>query len=113
MSLAERKVLVIVFLYAFGFIFRDNWSSFLGVSNFVKDSTVAFFAAVILFSLYSGRKNKEGRVERLLEWEDAKDIPWAIAMLIGGGLAIASAFKSSGLFEWINANLILNGIPVF
>ena len=67
MSLAERKVLVIVILYAFGFIFRDNWSSFLGVSNFVKDSTVAFLAAVVLFSLSSGRKNKEGRVERLLE----------------------------------------------
>ena len=113
MSLAERKVLVIVILYAFGFIFRDNWSSFLGVSNFVKDSTVAFFAAIVLFSLSSGRKNKEGTNERLLEWEDAKDIPWAIAMLIGGGLAIASAFKSSGLVEWIGANLILNDIPVF
>ena len=58
MSLAERKVLVIVISYAFGFIFRDKWSSFLGVSNFVKDSTVAFFAAVVLFSLSSGRKNK-------------------------------------------------------
>ena len=49
----------------------------------------------------------------MLEWEDAKDIPWAIAMLIGGGLAIASAFKSSGLVEWIGANLILNDIPIF
>ena len=110
MSLAERKVLVIVILYAFGFIFRHSWSSFLGVSNFV---TVAFFAAVVLFSLSSGRKNKKGRIERLLEWEDAKDIPWAIAMLIGGGLAIASAFKSYGLVEWIGANLILKDIPVF
>ena len=83
------------------------------MNNFVKDSTVAFFADVVLFSLSIGRKNKEGRIERLLEWEDAEDIPWAIAILIGGGLIIASAFKSSGLVEWINANLILNGIPVF
>ena len=35
MSLAERKVLVVVILYALGFIFRDNWSTFLGVSGFV------------------------------------------------------------------------------
>ena len=112
MSLAEKKVLIVVLLYAFGFIFRDNWSSFLGVSGFVKDSTVAFFAAIALFSLSSGRTNKDGEVERLLEWKDAQDIPWAIGMLIGGGLAIASAFKSSGLVEWIGENLILNDIPI-
>ena len=28
-------------------------------------------------------------------------IPWGIAMLIGGGLAIASSFKSTGLVVWI------------
>ena len=112
MSLAEKKVLIVVLLYAFGFIFRDNWSSFLGVSGFVKDSTVAFFAAIALFSLSSGRTNKDGEVERLLEWKDAQHIPWAIGMLIGGGLAIASAFKSSGLVEWIGENLILNDIPI-
>ena len=110
-SLAEKKVLVIVIFYALGFIFRGWWSSLLGVDGFVKDSTVAFFAALALFSISSGRKNENGQSERLLEWEDAKDIPWAIAMLIGGGLAIASAFKSSGLVEWIGQNLILDGVP--
>ena len=95
-----------------GFIFRDWWSTILGVNGFVKDSTVAFLAAVALFSLPSGRINKDGAEERLLEWEDAKEIPWAIAMLIGGGLAIASAFKSSGLVEWIGQNLLLDGIPI-
>ena len=74
---------------------------------------MAFFAAVVFFSLSSGRKNKEGRVERLLEWKDATDIPCAIVILIGGGLTIASAFKSSFLVEWIGANLILHDIPVF
>ena len=33
-------------------------------------------------------------------------------MLIGGGLAIASTFKSSGLVEWIGKNLVLNDIPI-
>ena len=61
MSLAERKVLVIVIIYAFGLIFRDNWSSFLGVSNFVKDSTVAF--SLLSFSLVHLADVKIRRVE--------------------------------------------------
>ena len=109
-SLAEKKVLVVVVFYALGFIFRGWWSSLLGVEGFVKDSTVAFFAAIVLFSLSSGQKNKDGKDKRLLEWKDAQEIPWAIAMLIGGGLAIASAFKSSGLVEWIGQNLVLDGV---
>ena len=110
-SSAEKKVLIIVIVYAMGFIFRDWWSTLLGVSGFVKDSTVAFFAAVALFSVSSGRVNSDGRKLRLLEWKDAQDIPWAIALLIGGGLAIASAFKNSGLVQWIGESLVLDGIP--
>ena len=45
MSLAEKKVLLVVTFYALGFIFKDNWATLLGVNKFVKDSTVAFFAA--------------------------------------------------------------------
>ena len=111
MSKAEQKVLAIVILYAFGFIFRSQWSSFLGVSGFVKDSTVAFLATLALFSIASGRKNNRGESLRLLEWEDAKTIPWGIAMLIGGGLAIASSFKHSGLITWIGQTLNIEDIP--
>ena len=111
MSKAEQKVLAIVILYALGFIFRSQWSSFLGVSGFVKDSTVAFLATLALFSIASGRKNNRGESFRLLEWEDAKTIPWGIAMLIGGGLAIASSFKHSGLITWIGQTLNIEDIP--
>ena len=34
-------------------------------------------------------------------------------MLIGGGLAIASSFKSSGLVTWIGDAIELRGIPIF
>ena len=113
MSVAEKKVSVIVLLYALGFIFRNSWSSFLGVEGFTKDSTVAFIAALILFTLPSGRLNNQGKETRLLEWEDAKTVPWGIAVLIGGGLAIASSFKSSGLVRWIGESLDLTGISIF
>ena len=113
MSPAEKKVAVIIVFYALGFIFRNWWSEFLGVSGFVKDSTVAVLAAIILFALPNGKINKKGKQVRLLEWEDAKTIPWGIGMLIGGGLAIASSFKSSGLIEWVGATIDLEGISIF
>ena len=40
-------------------------------------------------------------------------MPWGIAVLIGGGLAIASSFKSSGLVQWIGESLDLTGISIF
>ena len=112
MSKAEKKVTIIIVLYAMGFIFRTWWSGMLGVDAFTKDSTVAFIAALVLFALPSGRKNKAGKETRLLEWQDAKEIPWGIAMMIGGGLAIASSFKSSGVVEWMGDSMDLGGVPV-
>ena len=113
MSLAEKKVSIVVFFYALGFIFRDWWSGLIGASGFAKDSTVALFAALLLFSISSGKKNNQGKTLRLLEWQDAKNVPWGIAMLIGGGLAIASSFRSSGLISWIGDNMNLDGVPIF
>ena len=95
-----------------GFIFRNWWSGILGVEAYVKDSTVAFLASIALFSLPSGRKNEDGKEIRLLEWQDAKEIPWALSMLIGGGLAIAASFRSSGLIKWIASTMSLEGIPI-
>ena len=70
-------------------------------------------AALLLFSISSGKKNKKGDSIKLLEWEDAKMVPWGIAMLIGGGLAIASSFQSSGLISWIGENINIDGVPIF
>ena len=112
MSSSEKKVAIIVIFYAMGFIFRKWWAGFLGVEALAKDSTVAFAAALLLFLIPSDRKNEEGRSVPLLSWDDAKEIPWGIAILIGGGLAIATAFKSSGLVKWIGETMNLEGIPI-
>ena len=112
MSAAEKKVAIIIILYALGFIFRNWWSTILGVEGYAKDSTVAFLASIALFSIPSGRKNEDVKKTLLLEWEDAKEIPWALSMLIGGGLAIASSFRASGLINWIASTMSLEGIPI-
>ena len=70
MSTAEKRVLIICIFYALGFVFRQKmdisfitimgWSDYLGVQSYVKDSTVAFFAALLLFLIPNGKINKDG-----------------------------------------------------
>jgi sodium-dependent dicarboxylate transporter 2/3/5 len=43
----------------------------------------------------------------LITWEEAVKIPWGILLLFGGGLAIATGFRESGLAEWIGSQLTL------
>ena len=38
---------------------------------------------------------------KLLDWKTAKDIPWDVLLLFGGGLALSGAFTASGLSNWI------------
>ena len=65
-------------------------------------------SSIVLFSMTNGKKIK---VEKnYFRVGRCKTIPWGIGMLIGGGLAIASSFKASGLIPWIENNLHLGGI---
>ena len=123
MSTAEKRVALIGIFYALGFIFRRNlmsgdlvipgWSDALGIAGYTKDATVAFLAAIALFIIPAGNTAADSDRRRLLEWKDAQSIPWGIPMLIGGGLAIAAAFRESGLVSWIGNSLDLSGISIF
>jgi sodium-dependent dicarboxylate transporter 2/3/5 len=42
-----------------------------------------------------------------MDWDTAKNLPWGIVLLFGGGLAIAKAFQESGLAAWFGENLTL------
>jgi len=66
----------------------------------VHDSTVAVGMAVLMFVL-PGERSADGQPQRLMNWETAQKLPWAILLLVGGGFAIASAFKETGLAEWV------------
>ena len=122
MSVAEKRVALIGVFYALGFIFRKTlvigdlvipgWSDALGIAAYTKDATVAFLAAIALFIIPTGISAANSDRRRLLEWKDAQSIPWGIPMLIGGGLAIAAAFRESGLVSWIGDSLDLSGISV-
>lgn len=109
-SQGEKRVIFVCLIAIFGWIFREDlilgnwvipgWSSWLGLTEYVHDSTVAIVAAMLLFMLPA---NKE---KRLLDWKSASQVPWGVAMIVGGGYAIAAGFESTGLADWLGHQLV-------
>ncbi len=117
MSPGEKRVMWIFLLTTFGWVFRDGfifdntvipgWSTLLGVKEYVEDSTVGMFGALLLFILPSGKDNK-----RLLDWKSASTVPWGVGVIVGGGYALATGFKSTGLADWLGGQLaFVSGFP--
>lgn len=114
----EKRVAFLFLLTALGWIFRKDitlgsyvlsgWGSILDISDYVHDSTVAMTAAVLTFVI------GDGNGKRLIEWNTAKNIPWGVAMFLGGGLALGLAFKTSGLASWLGNSLVIaSSLPDF
>lgn len=107
---AQRRVLTILGLTALLWITRKlpfglgGWSVWFHMP-LAQDATVALLAVVSLFLIPSGKMTETGDKERLLDWETARDIPWGILLLFGGGLTIAAAFSHSGLAQMIGSHL--------
>jgi sodium-dependent dicarboxylate transporter 2/3/5 len=93
---AQKRTLTIFGLAALAWITREipigGWSGILD-STEAGDMTVAIVAALVLFLIPDGA----GGGGRLLDWQTAMSIPWGVLILFGGGIAIATAFESSGL----------------
>ncbi|HXO85110.1 MAG TPA: DASS family sodium-coupled anion symporter [Gemmatimonadales bacterium] len=74
----------------------------------LSDAGIAIGAALVLFVFPSSLRERRFT----LDWESATRIPWGVLILFGGGLALADAFTSSGLAEWIGGRLEgLRGAP--
>ena len=83
-----------------------GWSQFVGGDQ-AKDAWVAILAVVAMHMIPNGKG------ETLLTWETAVKIPWGVLILYGGGIAIATAFKQSGLTALIGDSLgFLASVPV-
>ncbi|MGB1032311.1 MAG: SLC13 family permease, partial [Flavobacteriales bacterium] len=99
LSAPQFKVLMIFSGTAALWIFRSSINSALG--SHLDDTIISIAAGVLLFVIPSGKTNEEGRVETLLEWKQTQKLPWGILLLFGGGMALAAAFKSSGLINYL------------
>ncbi|MCF8379315.1 MAG: SLC13 family permease [Bacteroidales bacterium] len=118
MTRGERRVMYVFFLAVFGWVFREDfvfgnfvipgWGTLTGLGEYVHDSTVAMFCAILLFMIPADK------TERLMDWKVASQIPWGVAMIVGGGYAIAAGFKSTGLADWLGSQLaFISGYPFF
>nr|MCU0343564.1 SLC13 family permease [Ignavibacterium sp.] len=93
-----------------GFIKVPGWSSIFSVPDYIDDGTIAITMAFLLFLFPS----KDEKQKTILSANVFEQIPWGIILLFGGGFALATAFSSSGLSQFIGNNMrgLLN-IPTF
>jgi len=105
-SREEKIVLAVLVMTAFAWITR----SFL-LKQFIPaidDTIIAMVSAIILFLIPSREKG-----QKIINWNDAVKLPWGILLLFGGGMALAAGFQSSGLANWIGAQItLLQGVSI-
>jgi len=78
-----------------------GWASLLPYPKYLNDGTVAIMMSLMLFLIPS----KQNKGEVLMDWKTVKQMPWGIILLFGGGFALASGFKNSGLSLYIGDQL--------
>src|SRR5699024_11680128 len=76
--------------------FVDNLP-FLGQIN---DAQVAMAAAIACFLVPAKRARDDGSGGPLLRWSAAKEIPWGLLLLFGGGLSLSAMFTQTGFSQW-------------
>ena len=99
MSKGEKIVLAFFVMAALGWIFRPLIAKATGLA--ISDTGIAMFIGLLLFVVPVDRKKDI----RVLTWDDTKKLPWGVLLLFGGGLALASLIKKSGLADFIGAQL--------
>jgi solute carrier family 13 (sodium-dependent dicarboxylate transporter), member 2/3/5 len=95
---AETRVLAVFALVVVAWVFRSwphgGWTGLLDIST-INDASISLAGVVLMCVL------PDGRGQRLLDWETAERIPWGALVLFAGGIALATAFQTSGLGDRI------------
>ena len=111
MSYEEKTVSLVFILTAvlwftradidFGIFKFIGWSTIFPNKDFLQDSTIAIFMAVLLFLIPS----KSEKERALMTWNEVSKLPFDIILLFGGGFALAKGFELSGLSTWLATQL--------
>jgi sodium-dependent dicarboxylate transporter 2/3/5 len=76
----------------------------------VDDAGIAIVAAIVLFAIPIDWRNGVFA----LDWATARQLPWGILLLFGGGLSLANAVSETGVDQWIGSLVSgLSSVPVF
>ncbi len=85
-----------------GYFTIPGWSQIFRHQKWITDGNVAILIGVLLFLIPAKNQTKS---YFLMDWRTAERIPWGIILLFGGGFALASGFKDSGLSAFIGQHL--------
>ncbi|MBA1340651.1 MAG: hypothetical protein C5S40_00755 [ANME-2 cluster archaeon] len=101
----EKHVLMVFALVAVLWMTRGLlWGKYMPQ---VTDASIAITGALLLFIIPAREEAS------LLSWEDTEKVPWGVALLMGGGFAIARGFAETGLAEWVSQSFtFLVAMPV-
>ncbi|XP_017673738.1 PREDICTED: solute carrier family 13 member 1 isoform X1 [Lepidothrix coronata] len=128
MSYPETVTLVLFILMTILWFTRDpgfipGWSSlFPEYKSYIMDSTAALAIGVLFFIIpaktWSGTSNGENTVfgyTPLITWKEFQScMPWEIAILVGGGFALADGCEVSKLSEWVASKLTpIGSLPLW
>nr|XP_012607296.1 solute carrier family 13 member 1 [Microcebus murinus] len=104
--------------------FVSGWSALASkYPGFISDSTVALLVGLLFFIIpakMSTKTTSTGEIvsfdySALITWKEFQSfMPWDIAILVGGGFALADGCEVSGLSKWIGNKLSpLGSLPVW
>lgn len=99
MSNGEKAVAIVFVCAAFSWIFKKQLAGWTGLLT--NDTGITILAATVLFAWPVSRT----KGYFALDWEAARNVPWGGLILFGGGLALASGFKGTGLAQWIGSGV--------
>lgn len=109
MSRGEIYTGIIFLLTALSWIFLPIIIRLTGSTLNIADAAIGMTAALLLFLVPTDLKTGV----RLIDWETAKELPWDVLLLFGGGLALSKMFSVSGLSLWIGELARdLNALPM-
>ena len=102
-SRGEWTVLIVFATTALCWVAREpltNWDWLIErvpVIGRVNDTLIALLGALVLFVIPIDAR----RGVFALDWDTARNIPWGVLLLFGGGYSLAGAIKQSQLGDWI------------
>ncbi|MGB3634203.1 MAG: DASS family sodium-coupled anion symporter, partial [Rubrobacteraceae bacterium] len=113
-SRGEKVVLTVFILTASAWILNSVLPSLFPVLedplSVVEDAGIAIIAALVLFAIPVDWRNGVFA----LDWETARQLPWGILLLFGGGLSLANAVSETGVDKWIGSLVSsLSSVPVW
>jgi sodium-dependent dicarboxylate transporter 2/3/5 len=95
-SRGERVVLAVFVATAAAWILRPQLSALVPALD-LTDTVIAMSGALVLFVIPVDWRRRVFA----LDWEWARNLPWGVLVLFGGGLSLAAAIKATGLAAWI------------